>query len=105
MKDSSIIYERIAHITSLMLSAARAKDWHRIQELESLCAAEIEKITNATPEPLTGAALQRKIVSIHKILADDREIRDLLSPWMLRMDALLNGKLKPSSYYSNKPTQ
>lgn len=93
MKDSSIIYERIADITSLMLGAARAKDWQKIAELEALCAEEVAKITTATPEPLTGAALDRKIASIHKILAHDREIRDLLNPWMLKMDALLSGKM------------
>jgi flagellar protein FliT len=92
VKDSHIIYERIADITSLMLVAVRAKDWQKIAELEALCAIETKKITSTTPEPLTGAALDRKIASIHKILAHDREIRDLLNPWMLKMDALLSGK-------------
>lgn len=103
VKDSTITYERIADITSLMLKAARAKDWPKITELEALCAFEIEKITNAVPEPATGAALQSKIASIHKILAHDREIRDLLNPWMLRMDALFSGKTKPMPYPLNKP--
>ncbi len=103
-KDSSITYERIADITSMMLKAARAKDWPKITELEALCAIEIEKITSAKPEPITGEALQSKIASIHKILAHDREIRDLLSPWMLRMDALFSGKTKPMPYQLNKPS-
>jgi flagellar protein FliT len=96
-------YERIADITSLMLKAARAKDWLKITELEALCAIEIEKINNAKPVPATGPALKSKIASIHKILAHDREIRDLLNPWMVRMDALLSGKTKPVPYQFNKP--
>lgn len=86
-----------------MLKAARAKNWPKITELEALCALEIEKITHAAPKPATGAALQSKIASIHKILAHDREIRELLNPWMLRMDAMFSGKTKPMPYQFNKP--
>ncbi len=102
--DTSIPYARIADITSLMLKAARAKDWPKMTELEELCAIEIEKITSATAAPISGAALQSKIASIHKILAHDREIRDLLNPWMLRMDALFSGQTKPMPYQFNKPS-
>jgi flagellar protein FliT len=102
--DTSIPYARIADITSLMLKAARAKDWPKMTELEGLCAIEIEKITSAPAQPITGTALQSKIASIHKILAHDREIRDLLNPWMLRMDALLGGQTKPKPYRFNKPS-
>lgn len=103
VKDTSITYERIADIMSLMLKAARAKDWPKLTELEALCAIEIETITQTRPEPITGKALQSKIASIHKILAHDREIRDLLNPWMLRMDALFNGNTKPTPYQFRKP--
>lgn len=103
VETTAITYERIADITRLMLKAAHAKDWPRMTELEALCAIEIEKVTSASPEPVSGAALQSKIASIHQILAHDREIRDLLNPWMLRMDALLSGKTKPAPYQFNKP--
>lgn len=104
VKDASLTYEHIADITSMMLKAARAKDWPKMTELEGLCAVEIKKITSAKPEPITGIALQRKMISIHKILAHDREIRELLNPWMLKMDALLSGKTKPMPYQFNKPS-
>lgn len=103
MNDSLAIYERIAELTTRILQAARAKDWPWLAELEADCAAEAEKITQHPHEPLTGAALQRKISSIHKILADDREIRDLMNPWMVRLTAILDGKTPTTDYKFSKP--
>ena len=103
VERATIIYERIAEVTSQILTAARDKDWHKVSELEAECALEVQKLRSAKFEPLAGTELQRKIASIHKILAHDREIRDLLNPWMARMDALLSGKTKPTPYVFSKP--
>lgn len=103
VEGAAIIYERIAEVTSQILAAARDKEWHKIAELEAQCAIEVQKLKSAQLEPVAGAELQRKIASIHKILAHDREIRDLLSPWMTRMDALFNGKTGLDSGILLKP--
>lgn len=97
------IYENIADLTTLMLQAVRAEDWNRLAELETACAALVEKISKQPHEPLTGPALDRKLSSIRKILAHDREIRDFMNPWMVRLTAMLEGKTPNTGYSFSKP--
>ncbi len=42
------------------------------------------------PVPLTGESRVRKVQIIKKILADDREIRNLTEPWMAQLSRLIN---------------
>lgn len=98
MEGAIISYEKIAEVTSQILAAARDKEWHKIPDLEAQCAVELQKLKAAEKAPLAGAELQRKIASIHKILAHDREIRDLLNPWMKQMDALFKRPAKQEAF-------
>lgn len=43
-----------------------------------------------TPVALTGAERERKVEIIKKILADDREIRNITEPWMNKLSMLIN---------------
>jgi flagellar protein FliT len=87
IQDNTIaIYESVAQLTSQMLIAARQQDWEKLAELEQSCADYVDKLSNYNnSQPLTGKALERKMASIKKILADDREIRDLVDPWMVKL--------------------
>ena len=74
-----------------MLNAARAGDWDRVSALESHCASHIETLKSSEPPAaLSGAAREKKVAMIQKILADDREIRDIAQPWMAQLYALMN---------------
>lgn len=76
-----------------MLAAARSRDWKRLSELEAACAEYAVMITvQAAENPLTGHELEKKIASIKKILADDKEIRNLVEPWMVRLSAMFEGQ-------------
>ena len=80
-------------LTNQMLAAARNHDWDKLSELEATCADYNEQIQDhAELEPLSGEAQTRKLQSIKLILANDREIRDLMAPWMLKLNSMLNGQ-------------
>lgn len=79
------IYETIAVITGKMVSAARDSDWQQLASLEKQCAKHIEVIRVNDIEAAHGAVRERKIKVIQKILADDREIRNITQPWMARL--------------------
>jgi flagellar protein FliT len=94
------LYESVAVNTDKMLAAAKSQNWEELTRLETVSAEYIQILRNAEKlEPLSGADLEKKIASIKKILADDREIRNLVEPWMAKLSAMLNsnGKAKKLS--------
>lgn len=89
--NTIVIYETVAKLTNQMLSAAKQQDWDRLAELEAQCAECVENLKMVEDAlPLAAEARERKVASIKSILADDREIRNLVSPWMVRLNTLIN---------------
>ena len=87
------LYEAVAETTTQMLAAARCRDWKRLAELEAACAEYAVMIAvQAADNPLSSHELEKKIASIKKILADDREIRNLVEPWMVKLSAMFEGQ-------------
>lgn len=85
------MYENVASITTQMLAAARVGDWDELTVLESRCADQVSMLrAGETPQALTGSSRERKVDLIKKILADDREIRNLTEPWMAKLSSLIN---------------
>jgi flagellar protein FliT len=85
------LYESVAEVTSQMLVAAQQQDWDRLGELEGYCGTYVEKLKAFEElEPLTGDAYAKKLACIKQILADDREIRNLMAPWMVKLNTMLN---------------
>lgn len=90
-QNSIAVYEEVAKLTNQMLLAAKQQDWDQLTNLEHCCAehvALLKEIQDAAPLP--EEAKQRKVASIKSILADDREIRNLVTPWMAKLNAMLN---------------
>lgn len=84
------LYETVAGISSQMLAAARNGDWDQLVALENRCSHHVQRLQHGEPpEPLTGTVRQRKVEIIQKILADDREIRNITEPWMQQLSALM----------------
>jgi flagellar protein FliT len=90
-QDTIVIYETVAEITKKMLLAAKQQDWDTLAELEANCAQQVVtlKLTESTL-PLPSDVRARKLASIKSILADDREIRNIVSPWMMKLNSLMN---------------
>ena len=84
------IYETVSDITQKMVIAARNGDWDHFSDLEMLCSDQVELLRQAEPSsPLIGKIREKKIQIIHKILANDREIRSLTEPWMAQLANLI----------------
>jgi flagellar protein FliT len=93
MNNEEIIslYESVATITEQMLAAARSADWEHLTALESHCASHARTLEKCeTMTALSGSMRVRKLTIIQKILANDREIRNLTEPWMAQLSSLMN---------------
>jgi flagellar protein FliT len=85
------LYQAMSELTGQMLAAARVRDWEYLAELESHCAGHVEQLRQGeAPEALPAPLRARKVQMIHQILADDRAIRDLTTPWMAELSSLIN---------------
>lgn len=90
-QNTIVLYESVADTMKKMLHAARMQDWDTLTELEAHCARHVATLkTQEDTQQLPNDALQRKAASIKSILADDREIRNLVSPWMARLNVMMN---------------
>jgi flagellar protein FliT len=87
--DTLAAYQSIANITGEMAVAARSGDWDNLTALERQYGALVAQLGVAQPARLTNDMLQKKIALIHKILADDAEIRNYTEPWMKRIQDLI----------------
>ncbi|HEU4851114.1 MAG TPA: flagellar protein FliT [Telluria sp.] len=84
------LYESVSDLTGKMVAAARSRDWESLVELESSCASRIAALKAGEPPSLSGETRDRKVRIINTILANDREIRDLTTPWMAELANLIN---------------
>ena len=85
------LYEAMSDITGQMQVAAQSRDWENLAELESHCAAHVQVLKEGeTVVALDGPLRARKVRIIHEILAHDRAIRDLTTPWMAELSNLIS---------------
>jgi flagellar protein FliT len=85
------IYESMCDITGDMLAAAQSRDWEKLAELETSCATHVATLREREAVvALSGPTRARKVQIIHQILAHDRQIRDLTTPWMAELANLMN---------------
>ncbi|ARO88041.1 flagellar protein FliT [Nitrosospira lacus] len=87
--DTLTAYQNISNVTGEMAAAARAGQWDRLTVLERHYSALVSRLAAAKPARLTNDMLRQKIELIHKILADDAEIRSYTEPWLDRVQSLL----------------
>jgi flagellar protein FliT len=93
MSDDAVIfaYEGLSRLTGRMLEAAKAGEWDKVIALESDYTRQVQTLpTVDAVAGLSPASREQKVRLIHTILAHDREIRDLASPWMSHLSALIN---------------
>lgn len=84
-------YATVAELTGQMLAAAEAGDWDHLVVLEQECTAHVDVLKREEAAVvLNPSGRQAKIDCIRRILAHDRQIRDLTMPWMAQLSALIN---------------
>ena len=83
-------YEFLSSVMGQMRVAATQGEWDRLVELEKQCSQRVKtmKIQDA-PIPIDEGTRLRKVALIHKILADDKEIRNHTEPWMVQLQHLI----------------
>ncbi len=85
------IYESMCDITGDMLAAAQSRDWEKLVELEGHCASHVATLREREAVvALNGDKRARKVEMITRIMAHDRQIRDLTTPWMAELANLIN---------------
>jgi flagellar protein FliT len=90
-QDIVSVYEAMVGITDQMLAAAIENDWDRVVQLEQQCNACVRQLkASGDGQALAGQERVRKVNAIRKMLASDRQIRDLTQPWMARLSAMMN---------------
>ena len=97
------IYTAIESLSNQMLSAAQKEEWDKLIELERDCALHVQKLKYyQNVLPLSKDLQEQKRLSIQRILENDSQIRDLVSPQMASLSALIsstqNGKKLSSKY-------
>lgn len=91
MENTVALYESVALITAQMLQAAQQKNWARVKSLEARSVAFIVRIQELSAhETLDEHLKRRKLGLIKTILADDKAIRELTSPWMARLNRVMH---------------
>ena len=84
------LYETVSDITGKMLAAAQSRDWENLVALESDCASTVQALKDGETAALSGPSRSRKVEIIHQIMAHDREIRNLTTPWMAQLATMIN---------------
>ncbi|WP_034293279.1 flagellar protein FliT [Herbaspirillum sp. RV1423] len=85
-----LLYELVAELTDQMLAAARKEDWTLLSQLEAKCAQYVETLKqNETGVALSDDRRERKIEILKKILEDDKDIRNLTSPGLQKLSAMI----------------
>ena len=104
-QNTIAIYEAIALLTDQMLLAAEQQDWDELIELEKGCGELVDLLRDfKNVLPLSADTRVRKAESLKHILANDSKIRDLVSPKMANLSALMNSA-QNSKKLSNKYSQ
>jgi len=91
-------YEQIAVLTERMVALARVANWDGLKEVELQFRTHVEYLKTiegalGTVDALDAAQLEKKHRLLKRILADDAEIRDNISPKLAELSALM-GSLK-----------
>ncbi len=96
-------YEQIATCISAMLALARAKEWGRLPELESRCAAVVERLKEIQPlASLEPAQRDMALRLLERIRTEQAELSGLIKPQLddliRRMDSLNHQKNLGKAY-------
>ena len=85
-------YERIAGLMDHMVEAARAREWDRLEQLESSCQQFIKTLRAANLDVQMSPPLRaRRTQLLGELLRADAQIRNMTEPWTAQLHAWLGG--------------
>lgn len=94
MTEQTLIngYESLALIMGQMLHSAKQQHWDQLTDLESFYLDKLQQLRQVEAGmTLSAPTKARKLSIIHRILADDREVKDLSNPWMNKLSCMMHG--------------
>jgi len=101
------LYESVAELTDQMLAAAREENWDLLTKLEADCAHIVGALRKMEASvKLSDDRRERKVKILKKILADDKDIRNLTEPGLKKLSALIQNtstERKLASAYGVNP--
>ncbi|WP_229423895.1 flagellar protein FliT [Massilia frigida] len=84
-------YEAMLALSAQMVSAAESGEWDELSLLEKRVGAHVAALqANDEQVLLEDASRVKKVAIIKQLLAYDRIIRDLTTPWMAQLSQLIN---------------
>lgn len=84
-------YEAMLALSEQMVAAAECGEWDELSLLEKRVGAHASALqANDQQILLDGASRVKKVAIIKQLLAYDRTIRDLTTPWMAQLSQLIN---------------
>ncbi|GGC23399.1 flagellar protein FliT [Pseudoduganella buxea] len=90
-QDVLTVYAAMGELSSQMVTAANASDWERLEALEQRVSDHVALLkAQENTVRLEGEQRQRKVTLIKQMLDDDRQVRDLIQPWMAQLSKLIN---------------
>ena len=86
------LYEAMSDATTAMLAAARAENWDLLVTLEAACAAQVATLQQSerNDENNDENNNERKAALITQMLADDGELRRLITARMTRLSSQMS---------------
>jgi flagellar protein FliT len=86
-------YEAIARASGRMLVAAQAADWDNLIAAEMECANFINQVSALSKKAtISDEGNKRRMAIIHRVLADDAQIRNLVEPRLVKLEGFLHGR-------------
>ena len=84
-------YEAMLALSEQMVHAAESGEWDELSLLEKRVGAHASALqANDARVLLDGASRVKKVAIIKQLLAYDRIIRDLTTPWMAQLSQMIN---------------
>jgi flagellar protein FliT len=86
-------YEAIARASGRMLAAAQSADWDALIAAEMACARSITEVSALSrAAAISAEGNKRRMAIIHRVLADDAQIRNLVEPRLAKLESFLHGR-------------
>lgn len=86
-------YEQIAQASSRMLAAARTADWDGLIAAEMACTNLIQQVGSLSKKAaISDEGNKQRMAIIHRVLADDAQIRNLVEPRLIELEGFLHGR-------------
>ena len=84
------IYRTLVLVSARTLAAARRADWDELIAEQERCRVLVNELRATREDTLSADEKKEKHHILTRLLADDAEIRNLVQPWMKKLEVTLH---------------